>query len=233
MFWLWSVISPPLLLQTEALCSAVSPLCARFQTGPLLMLSKLPQPFSSPLSLSVALMPSGDTCSPELPLSWGTREDANDPMESSSGGKQGREGGRREEQLRGRDEFRRGSERENLNATGFTTLSLHGAAQTASTEEPVLNSTAAEDQTDLRTASQGHEPELRLIKARPPQLQQKLGVGSIMATNRERPVRHMTGFFPFAFSSMRNHSPFDLLANGSLFGRFGADLRKEMAALCE
>lgn len=54
-----------------------------------------------------------------------------------------------------------------------------------------------------------------------------------MATNRERPVSHMTGFYPFAFSSMRNHSPFDLLANGSLFGRFGADLPKEMAALCE
>ncbi|RXN31994.1 retinoic acid receptor gamma-like isoform X1 [Labeo rohita] len=52
-----------------------------------------------------------------------------------------------------------------------------------------------------------------------------------MATNRERPVSHMTGFYPFAFNSMRNHSPFDLLANGSLFGRFGADLPKEMAAL--
>ncbi|KAL0151245.1 hypothetical protein M9458_053436, partial [Cirrhinus mrigala] len=54
-----------------------------------------------------------------------------------------------------------------------------------------------------------------------------------MATNRERPVSHMTGFYPFAFNSMRNHSPFDLLANGSLFGRFGADLPKEMAALCK
>ncbi|XP_076125270.1 retinoic acid receptor gamma-like isoform X1 [Alosa pseudoharengus] len=52
-----------------------------------------------------------------------------------------------------------------------------------------------------------------------------------MATNRERPVGHMTGFYPFAFSSMRNHTPFDLLANSSLFGRFGADLPKEMAAL--
>ena len=58
-----------------------------------------------------------------------------------------------------------------------------------------------------------------------------------MATNRERQVGHMTGFppavYPFAFSSMRGHSPFDLLANSSLFGRFGADLPKEMAALCE
>ncbi|XP_063071909.1 retinoic acid receptor gamma-like [Engraulis encrasicolus] len=53
-----------------------------------------------------------------------------------------------------------------------------------------------------------------------------------MATNRERPaVGHMAGFYPFAFSSMRNHTPFDLLANSSLFGRFGADLPKEMAAL--
>ncbi|KAG7477375.1 hypothetical protein MATL_G00069000 [Megalops atlanticus] len=58
-----------------------------------------------------------------------------------------------------------------------------------------------------------------------------------MATNRERQVRHMTGFppavFPFAFNSIRSHSPFDLLANSSLFGRFGADLPKEMAALCK
>lgn len=54
-----------------------------------------------------------------------------------------------------------------------------------------------------------------------------------MATNRERSVGHMTGFYPFAFSSMRNHTPFDLLANSSLFGRFGADLPKEMAALCK
>ncbi|XP_045547574.1 retinoic acid receptor gamma isoform X1 [Salmo salar] len=56
-----------------------------------------------------------------------------------------------------------------------------------------------------------------------------------MATNRERQVGHMTGFspavYPFAFNSMRSHSPFDLLANSSLFGRFGADLPKEMAAL--
>ncbi|CDQ86438.1 unnamed protein product [Oncorhynchus mykiss] len=58
-----------------------------------------------------------------------------------------------------------------------------------------------------------------------------------MATNRERQVSHMTGFspavYPFAFNSMRSHSPFDLLANSSLFGRFGADLPKEMAALCK
>ncbi len=58
-----------------------------------------------------------------------------------------------------------------------------------------------------------------------------------MGTNRERQVGHMTGFppavYPFAFNSMRSHSPFDLLANSSLFGRFGADLPKEMAALCE
>ncbi|KAM3871686.1 retinoic acid receptor gamma isoform 1-T1 [Diretmus argenteus] len=56
-----------------------------------------------------------------------------------------------------------------------------------------------------------------------------------MATNRERQVGHMTGFppavYPFAFNSMRSHSPFDLLANSNLFGRFGADLPKEMAAL--
>ncbi|KAJ8404033.1 hypothetical protein AAFF_G00343830 [Aldrovandia affinis] len=56
-----------------------------------------------------------------------------------------------------------------------------------------------------------------------------------MATNRERQVGHMTGFppavYPFAFNSIRSHSPFDLLANSSLFGRFGADLPKEMAAL--
>lgn len=62
--------------------------------------------------------------------------------------------------------------------------------------------------------------------------------GSVaMATNREQQVGHMTGFppavYPFAFNSMRSHSPFDLLANSSLFGRFGADLPKEMAALCE
>uniref|UniRef100_A0A4W4GY97 Retinoic acid receptor gamma n=1 Tax=Electrophorus electricus TaxID=8005 RepID=A0A4W4GY97_ELEEL len=52
-----------------------------------------------------------------------------------------------------------------------------------------------------------------------------------MATNRG----HMPGFppavYPFAFNSMRSHSPFDLMANSSLFGRFGADLPKEMAAL--
>ncbi|KAA0706711.1 hypothetical protein E1301_Tti013963 [Triplophysa tibetana] len=58
-----------------------------------------------------------------------------------------------------------------------------------------------------------------------------------MATNRERQVGHMTGFppavYPFAFNTMRSHPPFDLLTNSSLFGRFGADLPKEMAALCE
>lgn len=58
-----------------------------------------------------------------------------------------------------------------------------------------------------------------------------------MATNREQQVGHMTGFppavYPFPFNSMRSHSPFDLLANSSLFGRFGADLPKEMAALCK
>ncbi|XP_078104450.1 retinoic acid receptor gamma-like isoform X1 [Sander vitreus] len=56
-----------------------------------------------------------------------------------------------------------------------------------------------------------------------------------MATNREHQVRHMTGFpramYPFTFNSMRSHSPFDLLASSHLFGRFGADLPKEMAAL--
>lgn len=45
----------------------------------------------------------------------------------------------------------------------------------------------------------------------------------------------MTGFprsmYPFTFNSMRSHSPFDLLASANLFGRFGADLPKEMAAL--
>lgn len=46
-------------------------------------------------------------------------------------------------------------------------------------------------------------------------------------------MSHMAGFYPFAFNSMRNNSPFDLLANGGLFGRFGADLPKEMAALCK
>uniref|UniRef100_A0A8C6TEN9 Retinoic acid receptor gamma n=1 Tax=Neogobius melanostomus TaxID=47308 RepID=A0A8C6TEN9_9GOBI len=55
-----------------------------------------------------------------------------------------------------------------------------------------------------------------------------------MATNREQQVGHMTSFppavYPFAFNSMRS-SHFDLLANSSLFGRFGADLPKEMAAL--
>jgi len=64
------------------------------------------------------------------------------------------------------------------------------------------------------------------------------GVCSVaMATNREQQVGHMTGFppavYPFAFNSMRSRSPFDLLANSSLFGRFGADLPKEMAALCK
>lgn len=58
-----------------------------------------------------------------------------------------------------------------------------------------------------------------------------------MATNREHQLRHMTGFprtmYPFPFNSMRSHSPFDLLASSHLFGRFGADLPKEMAALCE
>ncbi|KAM9813628.1 retinoic acid receptor gamma-like isoform 1-T1 [Neosynchiropus ocellatus] len=56
-----------------------------------------------------------------------------------------------------------------------------------------------------------------------------------MATNREHHLRHMTGFpramYPFTFNSMRSHSPFDLLASSNLFGRFGADLPKEMAAL--
>lgn len=54
-----------------------------------------------------------------------------------------------------------------------------------------------------------------------------------MATNRERPVGHMTGFYPFAFNAMRSHAPFNLLASGRLFGRYGADLPKEMAALSE
>lgn len=58
-----------------------------------------------------------------------------------------------------------------------------------------------------------------------------------MATNREQQLGHMTGFpramYPFTFNSMRSHSPFDLLASSNLFGRFGADLPKEMAALCE
>lgn len=58
-----------------------------------------------------------------------------------------------------------------------------------------------------------------------------------MAANREQQVGHMTSFppavYPFPFNSMRSHSPFDLLANTSLFGRFGADLPKEMAALCK
>ncbi|KAK2914942.1 retinoic acid receptor gamma-like isoform X1 [Channa argus] len=57
----------------------------------------------------------------------------------------------------------------------------------------------------------------------------------MMATNREHQVRHMTGFpramYPFTFNSMRSHSPFDLLASSHLFGQFGADLPKEMAAL--
>ena len=57
-----------------------------------------------------------------------------------------------------------------------------------------------------------------------------------MATNRERQVGQV-GFppavYPFAFNSMRSHTPFDLLANSSLFGRFGADLPREMAALCK
>ncbi|KAF3856481.1 hypothetical protein F7725_017204 [Dissostichus mawsoni] len=56
-----------------------------------------------------------------------------------------------------------------------------------------------------------------------------------MATNREHQMRHMTGFprtmYPFTFNSMRSHSPYDLLASSHLFGRFGADLPKEMAAL--
>ncbi|XP_055016592.1 retinoic acid receptor gamma-like isoform X1 [Boleophthalmus pectinirostris] len=56
-----------------------------------------------------------------------------------------------------------------------------------------------------------------------------------MAGSREQQVRHMTGFprsmYPFSFNSMRSHSPFDLLASAHLFGRFGADLPKEMAAL--
>ncbi|XP_072307590.1 retinoic acid receptor gamma-like isoform X1 [Eucyclogobius newberryi] len=56
-----------------------------------------------------------------------------------------------------------------------------------------------------------------------------------MAANRDQQVRHMTGFprsmYPFSFNSMRGHSPFDLLASAHLFGRFGADLPKEMAAL--
>uniref|UniRef100_A0A8C6SCZ0 Retinoic acid receptor, gamma b n=1 Tax=Neogobius melanostomus TaxID=47308 RepID=A0A8C6SCZ0_9GOBI len=56
-----------------------------------------------------------------------------------------------------------------------------------------------------------------------------------MAANRDHQVRHLTGFprsmYPFTFNSMRSHSPFDLLASANLFGRFGADLPKEMAAL--
>ncbi|XP_061689281.1 retinoic acid receptor gamma-like isoform X1 [Syngnathoides biaculeatus] len=56
-----------------------------------------------------------------------------------------------------------------------------------------------------------------------------------MATNREHQLRHMAGFprtmYPFPFNAMRSHSPFDLLASSNLFGRFGADLPKEMAAL--
>ncbi|XP_049590152.1 retinoic acid receptor gamma-B isoform X1 [Syngnathus scovelli] len=56
-----------------------------------------------------------------------------------------------------------------------------------------------------------------------------------MATNKEHQLRHMAGFprtmYPFPFNAMRSHSPFDLLASSNLFGRFGADLPKEMAAL--
>lgn len=58
-----------------------------------------------------------------------------------------------------------------------------------------------------------------------------------MATNREQQLRHLADFpramYPFTFNSMRSHSPFDLLASSHLFGRFGADLPKEMAALCK
>eukprot|EP00066_Takifugu_rubripes_P022766 XP_011612032.1 PREDICTED: retinoic acid receptor gamma-like isoform X1 [Takifugu rubripes] len=56
-----------------------------------------------------------------------------------------------------------------------------------------------------------------------------------MATNREHQLHHVTKFsramYPFTFNSMRSHSPFDFLASSHLFGQFGADLPKEMAAL--
>ncbi|KAJ8258249.1 hypothetical protein GJAV_G00194800 [Gymnothorax javanicus] len=62
-----------------------------------------------------------------------------------------------------------------------------------------------------------------------------VGAHSGMAANRERQVGHMTGFppavYPFPFKSVRSHSSFDLMPNGNMFGRFGADLPKEMAAL--
>uniref|UniRef100_A0A674MCP0 Retinoic acid receptor gamma n=1 Tax=Takifugu rubripes TaxID=31033 RepID=A0A674MCP0_TAKRU len=58
---------------------------------------------------------------------------------------------------------------------------------------------------------------------------------SRMATNREHQLHHVTKFsramYPFTFNSMRSHSPFDFLASSHLFGQFGADLPKEMAAL--
>ncbi|KAJ8259005.1 hypothetical protein COCON_G00180170 [Conger conger] len=82
-------------------------------------------------------------------------------------------------------------------------------------------------------SKEGRDPSKRENVRIPPPLANRYFTA--MATNRERQVGHMTGFppavYPFAFNSIRSHSPFDLLANSSLFGRFGADLPKEMAAL--
>ncbi|KAJ8361643.1 hypothetical protein SKAU_G00181680 [Synaphobranchus kaupii] len=86
-----------------------------------------------------------------------------------------------------------------------------------------------------RASKEGRNPSRRDNVGLPPPLANRHFTA--MATNRERQVGHMTGFppavYPFAFNSIRSHSPFDLLANSSLFGRFGADLPKEMAALCK
>lgn len=93
---------------------------------------------------------------------------------------------------------------------------------------PIYNSPQAPDEDD---AGRGNNITVREKSPEPP------AALFMMATNREHQLRHMTEFprtmYPFTFNSMRSHSPFDLLASSHLFGRFGADLPKEMAALCE
>lgn len=93
---------------------------------------------------------------------------------------------------------------------------------------PIYNSPQA---TDRDEAGRGNNT---TIREKSPELPAPL---FMMATNREHQLRHMTEFprtmYPFTFNSMRSHSPFDLLASSHLFGRFGADLPKEMAALCK
>lgn len=117
---------------------------------------------------------------------------------------------------------------------GIPLTSLQPDSREASSWEGLDGTSSLQTQRRVLTnATLGEEP-TTTAREKSPELPAALFT---MATNREHQLRHMTGFpramYPFTFNSMRSHSPFDLLASSHLFGRFGADLPKEMAALCE